>query len=204
MDARGPAPSLACPRCGSEQQPGGERMRTCASCGLVFDATKAQPAMDAGTHAKKRVDAIHVVMPGVVTPAAFSLLLGSVGLFVVGFVGTPADTTQYSRAFAISMALRASALIMFVIALMQTRSVKITVTASELIVNRSWRIAKHVPREALRLGIEGVAGTWRPTYVIYASSGDTKVALAVRVDSDEAHAQVDTIKEALAAVPRAR
>ncbi|HEY4182655.1 MAG TPA: hypothetical protein VGM90_37750 [Kofleriaceae bacterium] len=143
---------------------------------------------------------VQIVMPGVMTPAAITWGVASVLLFVVGFVGMPYDMSAYSRAFAISMALRGSALVMFVVALVQTRAVKVVITATELICYRSGRTALHLPREGLRIGVEDVAGRWRRTYVIVASVNDKKVALATRIDSADANAHADAIRATLGRV----
>ncbi|CAN5835493.1 hypothetical protein BH11MYX2_BH11MYX2_20580 [soil metagenome] len=197
MDARGHAASIACPRCNAEQPPGGDRMRTCASCGLVFDTTKAHTLMDVRTR-KRNVNGGVIVLPGVITPLAIIWFLVAVCLFVVGFIGIP-DEGSYSRAFWISIGLRAAGLVFFVLALLQTRSVQITITPTELICKRSGRRTFHLSREHLSLDIDTMNGepTWRPMFALVAMVGDRKILLAVRVSADEARAQLDAINEGI-------
>jgi hypothetical protein len=172
-------------------------MRTCAACGLTFDTTRAQAAIERGTSPART--SITITIPGELTRPGIAWMVVSVVLFIAGVVGVASYRTTDHDAYGGAMVLLCFAIVVFLLCLTQLLSVRVVVTATELIVKRRWSTA-HVRREDLSFLIQGgrEEGEWFGSYDIWLCVDDDKrAAVSTRGDSEEAREQIARIRRAM-------
>ena len=145
MDARGPAAAIACPRCGTEQPPHGDRMRSCLSCGLVFDATKASTtnlvARRKESTALSHEDEVKLVLPPTGLRRGQLVQVLAAVCFVLGIYLFGADR-YYTYA-----AMQAVAVILVIVGRAMSAPWTLTVTPTHLLRQREWTFSSSLSRD---------------------------------------------------------